>query len=86
MNEAKKKAESLYFKYYDLIPTHAADLDSLDAISMSIKKDIEITKQCCHISVDLAIHALGDIISQSSWIYDSRVEFWNEVKLEIDKL
>jgi hypothetical protein len=67
----KEKAEELYLKYYG-IPLY-----------------VKTIKQCCHIAVDEIIQTLNydirDLDVRGSVLIDL-IEYWREVKQEIEKL
>jgi hypothetical protein len=65
-----EKAKELYMKFYG-IPLY-----------------IKTVKECCHITIDEIIHNNNEINGPGDgWMYiEESIDFWSEVKQEINKL
>jgi hypothetical protein len=78
----KEKAKELFNKYF-LLNESASDENGVWIISALNKG---LTKKCALISVDEIINVCLPSSEYGGVITDNTVEYWKEVKQEIDKL
>lgn len=78
-----EKAKELFSKFNAEIPIEASFSDSAEYAIEKMKRDHLATKQCALICVDKMIIELEDI--EDGYRMD-RVDYWQEVKQEIQKL
>ena len=84
---AKKKAEELFDKINICIPIDANFKDTGKEAFEKMKKDHLSTKKIATIAVDEMIEVIGYFDSQyGSQIFKDEINFWEEVKQEIEKL
>lgn len=77
----KEKADELVTMYHNLIQDIGGELGQEILVTI-------LAKQCALIGVDEVLKALQvpPIENKGSKLYDSQVEYWQEVKEEIDKI
>jgi len=78
----KEKAKQLFDNFYSITPLDADFSDSVDEANRKILSDRKHAKQCALIAVDEIIK-YQEKISEHYWI---DLEYWQEVKQEIEKL